>query len=150
MEHKILKIQQDIKNLTKEDWEHIQNCQKCLNEYRIMNLIETSIQEIPELKVPLPIEPILNKILFKPKYSIFHLIGIIIIVIFIPFQFHNIHFLFFDYMSLTIVLYSTIMYLILLTIISIHFFQNNKQILEKYSEKIDIFIDKFEKKLMKI
>lgn len=150
MEHKISKIQQDIKSLTKEDWEHIQNCQKCLNEYKLMKFIETSIAEIPEIKVPISLEPILNQTVFKPKYSIFYFLGIAIIVLLIPFQFKNINFLFFDYIFLITILYSTVIYLLLLMIISMLIFQNKKQILEKYSEKIDLFIDNIEKKLMKI
>lgn len=146
MEHKILKIQQDIQSLTKEDWEHIENCKKCLDEYKIMKLIENSIQEIPEVKVSYSIEKIMAQTFYKPRYSFFHLIIVSVILVFFPFFLKDNDLLFFQWIT-PLVIYITVIYLAILVILSIYIFHIKKEILEQYSEKIDTFI---EKKLMKI
>lgn len=146
MEHRITKIYQDTKDLTKEDWEHIQNCEICLQEYKIASFIEQAIEEIPLIEVPIKTEIILIKTTYRPKNFYIYFFTFLILILSFPSltiftRFSNfIYFLpiFFLYTNLFFIF----LFLALLIVFSMQVFTIHKEILEKYSEKFDAFLEK--------
>ncbi len=147
MEHKINKIYQDIKLLTQEDWEHIQNCEICLQEYKIANLIEQAIEDLPNITVPINTETILIKTMYTTQNVYGYYLSFLLVILSIPSlafftKFNNL----IDFLPVYFFLYSNLfsifLFLILITSFCIHFIIIHRERLELYSEKFDSFLQK--------
>ncbi|MFN3604561.1 MAG: hypothetical protein ACK4UJ_07605 [Leptonema sp. (in: bacteria)] len=148
MEHIILKIHQERESLSKEDLEHIYNCKLCLNEYKIMNFIEKSIEELPIITTNVKTEEILYKTIYKPRDTIANIFILILVILsFFSLAFYSLNhiYLYPTYMDLYLNIFSIFLYFILISIVSFKILIISKKKIENYSEKIDAYI---EKKLM--
>jgi hypothetical protein len=147
MEHKLKIIWEDTRLLTEEDRKHIEQCELCKKEYTIAKKIEESIENLPEFPLNIEVEKIISHVLLKPVYKIWQLITIGLLVICLPYLLQLQNFLLLNMNQLMIIsLYSVTIYMFILIAFSYHFYIVYHSKMEKFSENVDIFL---EKKLMK-
>lgn len=147
--HVIKKIWQNIDSFTLKERKHIEQCEICQREYKIHKKIIESIQSLPEIEVYPNIQELVYFITIKPFFSLWRLILICSMMMSLPFivQFD----IFIIYLNRNIVnvliLLSVFLYMIFIIMLSYYLFFKYFKKIVKFSEKIDIFL---EKKLMKI
>jgi len=150
MKHIIKKIWEDTNQLTDLDKKHLEECDLCKKEYLLAKKIESSIEKLPELNVPIEVDKIIAKVLLKPFYRTWQLILIGLWVVLSPFLLQlnvfSVIILKSDEVYAATILF-VLIYMILILAFGYHFYTEHKKSIEEYSQKIDLFL---ENKLMKI
>lgn len=85
MKHIIKKIWEDTNQLTDWDKKHLEECDLCKKEYLLAKKIESSIEQLPELNIPIEVDKIIAKVLLRPFYRTWQLILIGLWVVLSPF-----------------------------------------------------------------
>ncbi len=149
MNHLIKKIWEDTNQLTDLDKKHLEECDLCKKEYLLAKKIESSIEKLPELNVPIEVEKIIALVLLKPFYRIWQLIFIGLWVVISPFllQFNVISTILKGDQIYLITILFVLIYMLIILAFGYHFYLEHEKQLEEYSQKIDLFL---ENKLMKI
>ena len=149
MKHIIKKIWEDTNQLTDLDKKHLEECDLCKKEYLLAKKIESSIEKLPELNVPIEVEKIIAIVLLKPFYRTWQLILIGLWIVISPFLLQLNAFsviLKSDQIYLLTILF-VIIYMMIIIAFGYHLFLEREKEIEEYSQKIDLFL---ENKLMKI
>ena len=149
MKHIIKKIWEDTNQLTDWDKKHLEECDLCKKEYLLAKKIESSIEQLPELNIPIEVDKIIAKVLLRPFYRTWQLILIGLWVVLSPFllQLNIFSVILKSDQVYAITILFVLIYMMVILAFGYHFYVEHEKGIEECSQKIDLFL---ENKLMKI